>query len=106
MEQILEGILTMDFWLGFVGAIVATAFLAQPVITALDGKVKCLPRRLLGVIIAVLIGTLIAWLWAQVDGGLKLRNLLRDGIVNGAASSLAYENIVKPWLARRKQAAV
>ncbi len=104
MEQILDGILTMDFWLGFVGAIIATAFLAQPIVAALDGKIRCMPRRLLGVLIAVLVGTAIAWLWAQVDGGLKLRVLLRDGIVNGAASCLAYENIVKPWLARKRAA--
>ena len=101
MEELLAGILTADFWLGFVGAVVATAFLTQPVMSALCGRCG-IPRRILGPLVAIIIGTLVAWLWATIgDDGLKVRALIRDGIVNGAASSLVYENIIKPWLERR-----
>lgn len=106
MEEILSGILTMDFWFGFVGAVVATAWLSMPVIEWLTGPGCKLPRKIVGILVAISIGTLIAWLWATIDGGLKLRALLQDGIINGAASSLAYENIVRPWLAKRKAAGV
>lgn len=106
MDEILSGFLTDDFWFGFVGAVIATAWLSMPVIEWLSGPRCKIPRKVVGISVAVGIGTLIAWLWATIDGGLKLRGLLRDGIVNGAASCLAYENIVKLWLARRKQAAV
>jgi len=104
MEEILAGILTADFWFGFVGAVLVTAFLTQPILSALCGAGWCrVPRRLLGPIVAVAVGVLVAWLWASIgDEGLKVRALLRDGIVNGAASSLAYENIIKPWMERRK----
>ena len=104
MEQLLDGILTMDFWLGFVGAVIATAWLSMPIVEWLSGPRCKVLRKIVGIGVSIVIGTLIAWLWAQVDGGLKLRSLLRDGIVNGAASCLAYENIVRPWLARKRAA--
>lgn len=104
MEEILAGVLTSDFWFGFVGAVLVTAFLTQPILSALCGAGWCrIPRRLIGPAVAILVGIGIAWLWGQVgeDGG-KLRALLRDGVVNGAASSIAYENIIRPWMERRK----
>ena len=105
METLLDGILTADFWFGFVGAVLVTAWVSMPVIEWLT-RARCrIPRKIVGILVAVAVGTLIAWLWATIDGGLKLRALLQDGIINGAASSLAYENIVKPWLARKRAAA-
>lgn len=104
MEEILAGVLTPDFWFGFVGAVIATAFLTQPIVSVLCGAAWCrIPRRLIGPAVAVVVGVCMAWLWASIgDEGLKLRALLRDGIVNGAASSLVYENIIRPWIPRRK----
>lgn len=105
MDEILAGILTTDFWLGFVGVVVATAFISQPIMVTLCRASWCkIPRRLLGPLVAVCVGVLMAWLWAVIgEDGLKVRALLRDGIINGAASSLAYENIIRPWMERRKR---
>lgn len=105
MEALLDGILTADFWFGFVGAVLVTAWVSMPVIEWLTGPGCKLPRKVVGILVAIGVGTLVAWLWATIDGGLKLRVLLQDGIINGAASSLAYENIIKPWLNRKRTAA-
>ncbi len=98
MSDILGSILTADFWVGFVGAVIATAFLTQPIMDALYGPLR-ISRRIVGPCVAILVGTGVALVWA---GG-ATATLLRDGIIYGTASTAVYENVIKPWVGRRSQ---
>ena len=102
MEAILDSILTADFWGGFVGALCATAFLVQALMIGLRAALhREIPTRF-AVLLAIPAGILVAWAWASAsDGKLVLGALLRDGLVNAASSTVAYENVIKPWLKKK-----
>jgi len=97
----LSQILDPEWMGGFVGGLLATAFLVQVVIEIVDWcSSKELPSKL-GIAIAVPIGILVAWAWgAGVADKATVGSIVKSGLINAAASTVAYENIVKPLLAK------
>lgn len=103
----LTQVLNPEWMGGFVGGLIATAFCVQVVIEAaawLFGK--RLPTKC-GIVLAVPIGILVAWAWmAGTDAKIIPGAIIKSGLINAAASTVAYENIVKPLLNRRARTGV
>lgn len=101
----LSRVLNPEWMGGFVGGLLVTAFLVQVAIEAVKLFTgKTLPAKC-GIVIAVPIGILVAWAWAAgVTEKVSLPTIIKAGLINAAASAVAYENIVKPLLAKIQNA--
>lgn len=102
----LSKVIDPAFLTGFVGGLLVTAFVVQGVMEVLRLMLRVNIPAKCALIVALPVGCLVAWAWTAALGGKVLEALIiRDGLINAAASTVAYENIVKPLLLKAAKVA-
>ena len=90
-------IMTSDFWFGFVGALVVTAYLTKGLISfVMDKSKRTNLKRWEKIGCTLFAAMLVAVAWGMyADGTIVWSSLFANTLVYTFASSFAYENIVK-----------
>ena len=95
--------LNPEFLFGFVGGIVVTAWLVQPMKSFVRDKMGRALKHWENVGCAAVIALVVALAWSFRTGTVSWNEIPGNVIVYTAVSGFVYENVIKRWIEKRNK---
>ena len=94
--------LSPEFIFGFVGGILAVAFLTMPLKSFVADKMGRALKQWESVGCALVVAFVVSLAWGLRAGGITWNEIPGNVLVYVALSGFVYENVIKPWIEKKK----